>query len=127
MGMVRSRASSSRLSSSRPTRVLFRRLKKSASAAFGFYVGNRVGDGHLSFAFHDEKCGGTKFAFATNDFAFAKTALHNGAAIQFQKCSGNSGEDWHAVQFFGAESLRSIRASNRRAGRTFIRQRAGRA
>ena len=112
MGMVRSRVSSARLSSSRPTSELVSLLEKTDGAAFGFHVGDGRGDGNLGFALEDVKSRGTEIAFAADDVALAEAAFHDGAAIEFEESSGDAGEDRQLVEVLRRRVPRQLPAES---------------
>ncbi len=84
-------------------------LEESFGAALGFYVRDGRGNGNFRGAFHDVKRGGPKFAFAADDFTVAVAAFHDGAAIQFQKCAGDTLEYRNLQKFFGVETHDCLR------------------
>jgi len=102
-------------------------FEEALGAAMRFDVSDGSGDGDLRLAFEDVERGRAEVAFAADDFAGAETALDDGAAIEIEEGAGNSGENGHAMEFFGGEGLRGLNGSDGGAGGGFIGERAGRA
>ncbi len=58
-------------------------FEKPLCPALCLNVCDRSGNGNFSLAFENVESRGTKFAFAADDFAFAKAPFNDRAAIQF--------------------------------------------
>ena len=124
MGIERRSASSSRWSSSRPTRRLVELAEESARAALRFHMGDGRGDRDAHFAFENIKRSRAEFAFAADDFAAPVMTFHDGVPVQLEKCAGNILEDGQRQQFFDGGGRAFVLGAQRGADDEFIRERA---
>ena len=77
--------------------------QESASASFGFDVGNRAGQINLNCAIQDIERGRAELPLTANDFSRLEASLYNRILVEFQKCSRNVLENRQASQKIGID------------------------
>ena len=83
------------------------------------------GNRNARFAFKNVERSGAEVAFLANEFAFAETALHDGAAVHLKESSRDAVKNGNLQQVFGFETLRSGTFGNRCAGDALVGEGAG--